>query len=1522
MSDRDNPPTPAVSFATLNPNGLNDASKRRALFHMLRNRVDGVGVSFITETHAAGQEVVEGWLRDGAGPGLPWEGASAWACGGPASCGVAILVHSRVGVESFQPVATCPHGRFVGAFAEVDRQPLLLFSVYAPCVPERRVSFFAEELTPAIRDALRKFPTAQLVIGGDFNCIESAVHDQSGGCGSRLVGFEGGLRPLQAEFALVDTYRAKKPGGREFTHRATGGGSSARLDRVLVGEEVMAGVVRVGMGDGWPGDHRLAFASARLPRSLPRGPGDWVFPRNLLCDPDFTAEFAAHIEDWFARHPLSASLSAGHRWEAFKRHARDRARLWDLKAAQQRKKERARLERAAAVAAQLWARRPECPRAAAGWAAEQQRLQASREAAAERVARFAGVAWEEYGEQGTAWFHRLAQARKADSSIPELEVLDGGGGDAGASARTVSLGCPAGREAAAEHIARFYDGHHSSGLFRPQPTSTPAQDEILSSIDRVLSDDDRGACEAGICEQDLAAALGECDPGKSPGTDGLTYEFYKAFWGVLGARLAEVFTEAFGEGGEGRLPESMRMGLVVLIHKGDKVGPRSNIANYRPITLLNCDCKLLAKALAQRFAAPLSTVIDDTQTAFLPDRWIGDNVLFHLEEIDYLETSLTPGVIVFMDFEKAYDRVSRPFILKCMGALGFGPTACGWVGLLLRDTRAACRFNGFHTRTFDVLSGVAQGSPLSPALYLIAAQPLAARLRQLQRRGTLGGIRLPDSSLAPPSAQHADDTTLHLPSPDDLSIAWRLAVEPFCEASGSRAHPDKTKAMLLGGAGGRGPRAERAVSHEDTGVKILPPGAALKHLGVMLGPGDVGEGERARKFENIRGGAVSTMKHWAARGLSFHGRAHVAQQCVASTLVFHASFSRPPPQCLAAIQAELNTFVRGGDALCLPCGEVVSLPKRLGGMGVPNLQQVVHALQAGIIQRLLHPARRPWKVLMLHSLNQIAPAAAGARAVFSTLVSPPSTPRAGGHGPALPGRLGGYLESFRTCRPHRLVRAEDLPAPAVLSEPLFGNPSVLDGGGPLSPHAFPLASAAGVLSVATLADALRQQPPPQEGLLAELTSLEACLPPAWAALAHLPNEALQVAFEWWEWPAAGRAACSDHGLQRVAAGPQEVVHALRGATEATAYVVGPDGALVAGRAVPWPPPPSRPAGRPCLVARVPRRGGSSTTAQGRGTGRVGAMGQGSSSTAPDDEGRPYYVGPWAHGAAAPLDPTQWGLAGSPLLRSTTASRTQFLLQDAAAGCGKSTAAGCGLGRAARPAVWDGSLEQRERGWLGALAPPSSGRRAPPEDTQGADPFLPASARWMVPGGPRLLPTQRAQQRMDSGERQQERVDGRTAQRRRHDRWQLYFGDPRAGRPDDDPPPWAGVWRRLHRAPGPRAHRFTAWRAMHGALPVAAHPAVWDRRVRPLTTCHRRCCTGCAETVTHALLSCPVVWCVWQWAGQLWRAVTGLPPPPLTARALLGGDTQSLLPSPLPPSPPSLPSPPPLRSPFGIPSAFV
>jgi hypothetical protein len=77
--------------------------------------------------------------------------------------------------------------------------------------------------------------------------------------------------------------------------------------------------------------------------------------------------------------------------------------------------------------------------------------------------------------------------------------------------------------------------------------------------------------------------------------------------------------------------------------------PPEAVSSYRPITLLNTDYKIVAKAVTLRIAAAIGLVIDDTQTTFVPGRWIRDNIL------SYLDVDATNSAcIVFLDFEKAF----------------------------------------------------------------------------------------------------------------------------------------------------------------------------------------------------------------------------------------------------------------------------------------------------------------------------------------------------------------------------------------------------------------------------------------------------------------------------------------------------------------------------------------------------------------------------------------------------------------------------------------------------------------------------------------------------------------------------------------------------------------------------------------------------------------------------------------------------------------------------------------------------
>ena len=78
------------------------------------------------------------------------------------------------------------------------------------------------------------------------------------------------------------------------------------------------------------------------------------------------------------------------------------------------------------------------------------------------------------------------------------------------------------------------------------------------------------------------------------------------------------------------------------------------------------------------------------------------------------------------------------------------------------------------------------------------SQPLAAMCRKLQQEGRISAILLPDGTSAPPMHQHADDTTIHMSTADDLTTVIQEAVQPFCRASGAKVSLPKSWGLTLG----------------------------------------------------------------------------------------------------------------------------------------------------------------------------------------------------------------------------------------------------------------------------------------------------------------------------------------------------------------------------------------------------------------------------------------------------------------------------------------------------------------------------------------------------------------------------------------------------------------------------------------------------------------------------------------------------------------------------------------------------
>jgi exonuclease III len=1455
------PTRPSLSLLTLNVNGLGSAGKRRTLFHML---LDGPwDVIVLQETHHADSEQGIRWAGEGAGQGRPWAGDSYWAHGTSASRGVAILTRARAVLTDAIVQADASSGRILRLDFTWEALPLSVVCVYAPSSSEERVSFYALHLLPALP------VDRHILLGGDFNCVAGDLDVTPNALGSRRVGYSGGLQLVEETHGLLDAWRELHPGVRGITHTCASNLSGGRLDRWLLSSALLPSLGKAEEVTGLPGDHQAVAIRLYSPNSAAGGPGGWLFPLALLDDATYVAEARAFIASFLEDNPVTATYTHGQRWDALKRAIRDHASVC-FQGRQSRARQVTRSLEAFAQAAKVrFLLSPEAPLALTDWQVAQARLQDFHTAKAAAAATRAGILWQQYGEQSTFYFYHLAKQRQRATTLASLQ-------DSQQDNTLVDLSSPGGRVQGGEILARHFSSESPHGLFTEQETSAAAQTAILASLDSQMAPDLTALCDAPVTLQDLSASLTKLPRGKQPGSDGLPYEFYQAFWPLLGMPLLEVFRAAFASA-SGSLTPSQLLGTIVLLYKGS--GPRSDPASYRPITLLNADAKLLGKVLADRWGAPLSTVVDTTQTAFLPDRWIGDNILAHLEEVDYLESAQQPGCLVFLDFSKAYDRLNRGWVDKCMAALGFGPAARRWVSLLHDGLQCRVRYNGWLSPSFPVNSGLAQGSPLSPLLYVAAAQPLAAHLRQEARLGHITPLSLPDGSSAPPCHQHADDTSLHLRTRADVSAALQGSIHLFCAASGSQVNPHKSQGLILG------PGDDFSGVDPASGIPFSERGASVRHLGVRL---STNPSRAAREmFTPILAAIRSTASHWASRQLTQLGRVHVAKQVLASKLTHHATFVRPPPPLLRELTTVVMQFVAGtGATRSLPSRLTFTLPWAQGGMRLVNLEVMVDSLQAKIIARLLEPQQLPWKAFFHTHFSRsplLGPLRYGPRSLFLTKRTQDLGIQSR--------RATGYVASYRRLLPHRLVPPSTLTRDQVLREPLFLNAQVTE-------HGLPLLTAgvwqpmvlAGVTSVGHLLS-----PPPC--LSAELLARAySALPACWSSLLWAPDPAPAG---WYVDPRlTGRL---------LLASPDP---ALPGQPVWSSFTVLPDNSVQELSFCP--PLPPLPIPRALVVewdSTRPWRPGHTPTV-------------GPSTSL-------YFVG---ESTSSVLDPALWGFGkrlctqlvvreAADRLTTLLATKRQLLAQPS---------------QPCRPAIWEDDweatefdprgLRARERRWCQVLdgqglevgdivgtgstgglegvsgvggapgvpsgigaggAPEASSSRARGQDdldySQGA-PWMRSSSDSRQHWHARQLAAAEMEQQQPQPQQQLSMPLDDT----------LNACSPQ---PNAPAPAWAPVWSRIHDLGLDRQHRLTAWRLLHGALWCGALRAYIGRRRQQLSlqeasllaACPRPACQGQPETLTHLFLTCPASVRVWSWIAAVWTQLSGSEGPPLSAALLMADD---------------------------------
>jgi hypothetical protein len=452
---------------------------------------------------------------------------------------------------------------------------------------------------------------------------------------------------------------------------------------------------------------------------------------------------------------------------------------------------------------------------------------------------------------------------------------------------------------------------------------------------------------APITEEEMWKTIQSCEDNKSPGTDGLNNNFYKAMWKDIKKYLMRSI-HATLEMGE--MSISQKQGIISLIPKPDK--DASKLKNWRPITLLNQDYKYLAKCLANRCRKILPDIVSPDQTGFVPNRQIGTNIILAQNIISHMKENQQEGIMMGIDYEKAFDTIEWTYITKSMKHFNFPPIFIEWIKTLYNNISTGILNNGHSSQFFHPSRGVRQGCPLSPILFVIGVELLATSIRQNNK---IKGIYLGEHEVK--ISQFADDTTFYLKAkPNNIKEVFKT-IDRFSKITGLRINKDKTEILLLGKAKLKnlGPNMEQYVKEN------------IRMLGVYISKDkskliDLNYDPIIEKINN-------TIKRWQNIELSLQGKIVIVKTLIISKLIYALNvLPSPPKEKLKDIQDNLYHFVWDNKPDKVKRETLIG-DYADGGLRMPDLVSQNTSLKAMWIKRI-SVIEGNWKQYILDKLPQ------------------------------------------------------------------------------------------------------------------------------------------------------------------------------------------------------------------------------------------------------------------------------------------------------------------------------------------------------------------------------------------------------------------------------------------------------------------------------------------------------------------------------------------------------------------------
>ena len=564
---------------TFNVKGIQNKVKRTQIFNYCKEKINGNGIVLLQETHSCGKNLAR-WKNE-------W-GTDIYLNHGSSNSRGTLIAFTKNFEKKVLRYVDDKNGRIQILTFEHKKKKFMIINVYNNNIEREQVETLKKIDT--LMGSFDDINEYSIIAGGDWNFILDKKLDAYGGSPKLKLHSIAEHTKLKNKFLLCDIYRIRNQNLKRFTFRQKTPCLARRLDRFMISKILQARVTSCEILPSLLSDHSPICITINTENVFfKKGKSYWKFNSLLLKDNNYTTGLKKMIAEKKVEY---ADLNNQIKWELIKYEIRKFTMMYSKKVAREKRR---LLEKNEKITIEFESKpRDEHSISEVEYNRAKQGIELYHmEKAKGYILRSKCEIYEE-GEKSTKFFLGLEKKRAINGTIDSLQVE----GNKEVQNYTEVL----------EEIKKFY-----KKLFMKQDLNKSDTQIFLEGLNLPkISESEQLLCETEITLDDLKESmLSMCDD-KSPGNDGITRELYNFFWEDVGMLMYDSFMEAKVKK---ELSVSQRQAIIKLLEKMDK--DRRFLKNWRPISLLNIDVKILNKALANKLKKVLKTIVGANQTAYV-----------------------------------------------------------------------------------------------------------------------------------------------------------------------------------------------------------------------------------------------------------------------------------------------------------------------------------------------------------------------------------------------------------------------------------------------------------------------------------------------------------------------------------------------------------------------------------------------------------------------------------------------------------------------------------------------------------------------------------------------------------------------------------------------------------------------------------------------------------------------------------------------------------------------------------------